>query len=169
MGKESACNARNVVWSLGQEDPLKEEMAIHSSILAGIIPWTEESGRLHSIGLQRVGMTEATEHTQTHMHTHGRTKWANIHGARPMGSVLCTLIIFHPAFQLSIFLFTLFWDLNAPPTVLGTIHTEMFNEWMKAGDWNHGKHAHFCSLLYLQHPELCLTHTWCSVYTFWKY
>ena len=42
------------VWSLGQEDPLEEEMATHSSILAWKIPWTEESGGLQSMGLQRV-------------------------------------------------------------------------------------------------------------------
>ena len=41
--------------SLGLEDPLEEEMATHSSILAWRIPWTEEPDRLHSIGLQRVG------------------------------------------------------------------------------------------------------------------
>ena len=40
--------------SLGQEDPLEEEMAPHSSILAWKIPWTEEPGRLQSIGSQRV-------------------------------------------------------------------------------------------------------------------
>ena len=34
------------VWSLGGEDPLEEEMATHSSILAKEIPWTEEPGRL---------------------------------------------------------------------------------------------------------------------------
>ena len=34
------------VWSLGQKYPLEEEMAIHSSILAWKIPWTEEPGRL---------------------------------------------------------------------------------------------------------------------------
>ena len=39
--------------SLGQEDPLEEGMAIHSSILAWRIPWTEESGRLQSMGPQR--------------------------------------------------------------------------------------------------------------------
>ena len=39
--------------SLGQEDPLKEEMATNSSILAWKVPWTEEPGRLHSMGLQR--------------------------------------------------------------------------------------------------------------------
>ena len=43
------------VESLGQEDPLEEGMATHSSILAWRIPWTEEPGRLQSIGLQRVG------------------------------------------------------------------------------------------------------------------
>ena len=41
--------------SLGQEDPLKEEMATHSSILAWEILLTEESGRPQSMGLQRVG------------------------------------------------------------------------------------------------------------------
>ena len=43
------------VQSLGQEDPLEKEMAIHSSILAWRIPWTEEPGRLQSMGSQRVG------------------------------------------------------------------------------------------------------------------
>ena len=36
------------VRSLGQEDPLEKEMATHSSVLAGRIPWTEEPGRLQS-------------------------------------------------------------------------------------------------------------------------
>ena len=39
-----------LVWSLGQEDPLEEEMATSSSILAGWIPWTEEPGGLQSLG-----------------------------------------------------------------------------------------------------------------------
>ena len=42
------------VQSLGWEDPLEKEMATHSSILAWKIPWTEEPGRLQSMGLQRV-------------------------------------------------------------------------------------------------------------------
>ena len=42
------------VQSLGGEDSLEEEMATHSSILVWRIPWTEESSRLQSIGLQRV-------------------------------------------------------------------------------------------------------------------
>ena len=43
------------VPSLGWEDPLEKEMATHSSTLAWIIPWTEERGRLQSMGSQRVG------------------------------------------------------------------------------------------------------------------
>ena len=43
------------VRSLGQEDPLEKEMATHSSILASEIPWTEEAGRLQSMGSQKVG------------------------------------------------------------------------------------------------------------------
>ena len=43
------------VRSLGQEDPLEEETATHSSILAQKIPWKEEPGGLQSMGLQKVG------------------------------------------------------------------------------------------------------------------
>ena len=43
------------VGSLGQENPLEKGMATHSSILAWRIPWTEESGKLQSMGLQRAG------------------------------------------------------------------------------------------------------------------
>ena len=52
------------VWSLGQEDPLEEEMATHSSVLAWKIPWTEEPGRLYlAHGL-------AKSWTWLSMHTH---------------------------------------------------------------------------------------------------
>ena len=43
------------VRSLGWEDPLQKEMATHSSVLAWRISWTEERGRLQSMGSQRVG------------------------------------------------------------------------------------------------------------------
>ena len=42
------------VQSLGREDPLEKGMATHSSTLAWRIPWTEEPGRLQSMGWQRV-------------------------------------------------------------------------------------------------------------------
>ena len=54
-GKESACHAGDQVRSLGQEDPLEEGVATHSSLLAWRIPWTEETGGLQPTGLQRVG------------------------------------------------------------------------------------------------------------------
>ena len=43
------------IRSMGREDPLEKEMATHSSTLAWKIPWTEERGRLQSMGSQRVG------------------------------------------------------------------------------------------------------------------
>ena len=56
-GKESICSSGDTgssILSLGREDPLDEEMAPLSSILAWEIPWTEELGGLQSMGLQRV-------------------------------------------------------------------------------------------------------------------
>ena len=47
------------VPSLGREDPLEEEMATRSSILAWEIPWTEEHGRLQSIGSQSQAQTSS--------------------------------------------------------------------------------------------------------------
>ena len=51
------------VQPLGQEDPLEKEMATHSSLLAGEIPWTEEPDRLQSMGLQRVRHDLVTKRT----------------------------------------------------------------------------------------------------------
>ena len=48
------------VQSLGQEDPLEEGMATHSSILSWEVPWTEEPGGLQSMQLQELDMTENT-------------------------------------------------------------------------------------------------------------
>ena len=45
-----------LVWFLDQEDPLEKEMAAHSSILTWRIPWTEEPGRLQSMGSQELDM-----------------------------------------------------------------------------------------------------------------
>ena len=52
---------------LGQEYPLEEEIATHSSILAWRIPWTEDPGGLQSTGSQRVGHDSATKQKQTHV------------------------------------------------------------------------------------------------------
>ena len=53
--------------SLGREDPLEEEMATHSSILAWKIPWTEEPGEQ-----VRVGHNQAREYMHTTYSTHYR-------------------------------------------------------------------------------------------------
>ena len=51
--------AKQETWvqSLGQENPLEKKMATHSTIPAWEIPWTEEPGRLQSLGLQESDMT----------------------------------------------------------------------------------------------------------------
>ena len=54
------------VQSLGWEDPLKKEMATHSSILAWKIPWTEEPGGLPSMGSQRINWTQLSPVQQQH-------------------------------------------------------------------------------------------------------
>ena len=56
------------VGSLGWEDPLKEGMAIHSSILAWRIPWTEEPSRLQFMGSE-LDTTEVTQHTPVYLPT----------------------------------------------------------------------------------------------------
>ena len=65
MIKNLPANAEDETWVQppSQEDPLKEGMANHSSILVWKIPWPEEPGGLQSMGLQTVGHT--TEHACT--------------------------------------------------------------------------------------------------------
>ena len=55
MVKNLPAKQETRVQSLGQEDLLEKEMATHSSTVAWKIPWKEETGRLQSIGSQRVG------------------------------------------------------------------------------------------------------------------
>ena len=55
MVKRLSTMRETQVRPLGWEDPLEKEMAIHSSTIAWKIPWTEEPGRLRSMGSQRVG------------------------------------------------------------------------------------------------------------------
>ena len=63
MVKSRPIKRETQVLSLGQEAPLEKEMVTHSSILAWRIPWTEEPGRLQSMGLQRVGHNWVTSLT----------------------------------------------------------------------------------------------------------
>ena len=57
MVKNLPATRKTQVLALGQEDPLEEGMATHSSILAWRIPWTEEPGGLQSMGSQESDMT----------------------------------------------------------------------------------------------------------------
>ena len=62
-GKESAYNVGDLGSIPGLEDSLEEGMAIHSSILAWRTPWTEEPGRLQSMGSHRVEHNWARKHS----------------------------------------------------------------------------------------------------------
>ena len=53
--RETQIQSETQVQSLGREDPFEKEIAAHSRTLAWKIPWTEEHGRLQSMGSQRVG------------------------------------------------------------------------------------------------------------------
>ena len=68
------CLPKQETWvqSLGWEDPLKKEKATQSSILAWEIPWTEDPGGLHYIGLHKVGQDVATEHAHTSLVTEAK-------------------------------------------------------------------------------------------------
>ena len=61
------------VWSLGWEDSLEKEMATHSSTIAWKIPWTEEHGRLQSMGCKESNMTEWLHFTS--LHKDGPPRW----------------------------------------------------------------------------------------------
>ena len=63
---------------MGWEDPLEEEMATHSSILAWRIPWTEESSRLQSMGSQ--SQTQLSTHRQQCNSPKGRLSCPHVEG-----------------------------------------------------------------------------------------
>ena len=75
-GKASVYNAGNPGSSPGLGRSLEKEMAIHSSTIAWKIPWTEEPGRLQSMGSQRVGLDWATSLSLSNAVTSSGT-WAN--------------------------------------------------------------------------------------------
>ena len=67
VGRNPPAMQETKAQTLGQEDPLKEGMATHSSILTWGIPWTEQPGGLQTMGSQRV--------------RHDRSYWAHTHTA----------------------------------------------------------------------------------------
>ena len=137
LGAQTVKNLRAMretwVWSLGREDPLEEEMATHPSILVWRIPWTEEPGRLESMGSQRV-RHDLVSCACTH--THARTldiEYGSLcYTVGPRLFVLCVVacIFFYlrwylldsflkytssglkVSFELSVALFSIFWLLE---------------------------------------------------------
>ena len=89
------------VWSLGWEDPLKEGMATHSSILALNTPWTEEPGRLQSMGVTKSWTWLSNEHMHAHVQTYART-CANV----------CTLTYTHIHTHTHVVLSSQSWNLK---------------------------------------------------------
>ena len=81
------------VWSLGQEDPLEKKMATHSSILSWRIPWTEEPGRLPSIGSQRVRYSGATHFHFPRSYTRYRRKAGLNTGCLTLHCVLSDVLL----------------------------------------------------------------------------
>ena len=74
-GKESGCQCRGLIRSLGWEDPLEKEMAIHSRILARRIPWTEGPGALqsmkrvwHDLGAKLTTLQQLAQYTGARSH-----------------------------------------------------------------------------------------------------
>ena len=61
MAKNLIARQEMQVQSVGREDPLEKEMAVHSNILAWEIPWTEEPDELQSMGWQRIGQDSVTK------------------------------------------------------------------------------------------------------------
>ena len=96
------------VWSLGWEDPLEKEMAMHSSTIAWKIPWTEEPGRLQSMGSQRV-----------------RHDWATSFSF-PFASMWdeCNYAVVWEFFVLC-------WGIVWPPTTPGQLHLDLWNAWRR--------------------------------------
>ena len=88
--------------SLGREDPLEKEMAIHSSTLAWKIPWMEEPGRLQSMGLQRVRHNWATSLTLLWSKARRSEHWEQNRADRSVS-------LAHRMFPIVFFLFVLVW------------------------------------------------------------
>ena len=91
--KASACNAGDRVRSLSWEDPLEKEMATHSSILAWKIPWTEEPGRLQSMGSQK-SRTQLSDFTYLLTYSEGRASQVALVVKNPLSSAEDTRLKF---------------------------------------------------------------------------
>ena len=114
------------VWSLGQEDPLEKEMETHSRTLAWKIPWTEEPGRLQSMGSQGVGHNWDTSLTFINLYVwvseFGTTDiWASI--TLCLGRLSCACRMFSRIFNCSL----LHTNVTLPALFPKRVSTENFS------------------------------------------
>ena len=77
---------------MDQKDPLEEEMATHSIILAWRIPWAEEPGRLQSVGLRRAGLSTQACDVLSLDHLVAQPSFPDMLTPRPLVYVLPTVI-----------------------------------------------------------------------------
>ena len=125
---------------LGREDPLEEEMATHSSILAWKIPWAEEPGGLRSMGLQKAGRDWAEPSLPEG--TFSSTELINsvLCSSPPLCSSVTIVIVYWNYFCLCIFLlYSVFFKgrlcvfifAYSVSTLLGSIDSQMLVEWVQ--------------------------------------
>ena len=127
-----AGDTRDAIWFLDPEDPLEKEMATHSSTFAWEIPRTEETGRLQSMGLQRV--------------------WSNVATKQQQSVTQFFIFTYFTAFMLALFQSDCFLPIPVPcPEAFLGRHSKLLVEKMKK--WLNGcrkevSSFHFCSLDY---------------------
>ena len=105
------------VWSLGREDLLQEGMATHFDILSWVIPWTEEPGRLWSVGLQRV-----------------RHDWSNLTSMLACRSPICYVINSVRSKGFTLYIIFIFSAAAHSWHIVGTQKC-LLNEWIVLGSW----------------------------------
>ena len=81
------------VRSMGQEDPLEKEIAMHSSILAWEIPWTEEFDRLQFMGSKRVGHNLAMDHEHERRRVYSLSQ-GSLYNLEPFTNINIIIIFF---------------------------------------------------------------------------
>ena len=138
------------VQTLGQEDPLEQEMATHSSLLAWKIPWTEWPGGLQSMGSQRVKHDWATEHEHACIPHQSGWFWISESG-RPENWVWIILLAEWPSVQACPGLRSLLrWGISSVKTVKsraiwnGLINSTWFSCVLKSE--NHCSNRGMCTL-----------------------
>ena len=114
---------------LARKDPLEEEIATHSSILACKIPWTEQRGRLQSMGLQRLRHDWVTEHAHTGALRQQKFTPSQFWRLKIQNQDVCRTVLTLKALEKSPFLHLLWHSLAVPKSshgLLPSVHLSLF-------------------------------------------